>query len=286
MTGLAIALVLFSAFIHATWNLLAKRVEGGTAFLWLVYVCSAAVYAPLAIVVILVARPSVGLAGLAFMGGTVLLHTAFFAFLTAGYRAGDLSLVYPIARATGPLGATLGAIVLLSERPTPLALAGGAAIVVGAIFLTGDPRRIRGAGNGRAVAFALLTGLTIATYTLWDKHAVSALAIPPILFDWSRNMGQTLLVAPLALRQRSQIAHHWSAHRREVIGVAVLSPFAYILVLTALTVSPVSYVAPLRESGILIGTLMGTRLLAEEGGRRRVVAAAGMALGIVALAVG
>lgn len=286
MTGVAVALVLFSAFIHATWNLLAKRVEGGMAFLWLVYVTSAIVYAPLALVVVLVAHPVVGAAGVGFMAGTVLLHTAFFAFLAAGYRAGDLSLVYPIARATGPLGATVGAIVLYAERPTPLALAGGLAIVVGAIFLTGDPRRVRAAGSGRAVGFALLTGLTIATYTLWDKHAVSALAIPPLLFDWSRNFGQTILVAPIALRQRAQLAHHWREHRREVIGVAVLSPLAYILVLTALTASPVSYVAPLRESGILIGTLMGTRLLAEAGGRRRVIAAASMAIGIAALAIG
>ncbi len=286
MTGIAVGLVLFSAFIHATWNLLAKRVEGGTAFLWLVYLTSATVYSPLALAVILVAHPVVGAAGIGFMAGTVFLHTAFFAFLAAGYRAGDLSLVYPIARSTGPFVATIGAIVLYAERPTYLALAGGLAIVVGAVFLTGDPRRIRAAGSGRAVGFALLTGLTIATYTLWDKHAVSALAIPPLLYDWSRNLGQTLLVAPLALRQRERLGLHWRVHRREVIGVAVLSPLAYILVLTALSVSPVSYVAPLRESGILIGALMGTRILAEEGGRRRVVAAATMAAGIVALAVG
>lgn len=286
MTAVALVLVLTSAFIHATWNLLAKRVEGGTAFLWLVYVVSTVCYAPVALAVILIVRPAIDFVGLGFMVGTVFLHTAFFAFLTAGYRAGDLSLVYPIARATGPLLSTIGAIALFAERPTPLALAGGSAIVLGAVFLTGDPRRIRAAGAGPAVGFALLTGLTIATYTLWDKHAVSALAIPPILFDWSRNFGQTLLVAPFALRRRAEVAHHWRAHRWETIGVAVLSPLAYILILTALTVSPVSYVAPLRESGILIGTLMGTRLLAEQGGRRRIVAAGGMALGIVALALG
>ena len=156
----------------------------------------------------------------------------------------------------------------------------------GAIFLTGDPRALRAAGATRAVVYALLTGLCIATYTLWDKHAVSALAIPPVLFDWSRNFGQALLVAPFALRQRAAVAHHWRTHRLEVLGVAILSPLAYILVLTALSVSPVSYVAPLRESGILIGTLMGTRILLEEGGRRRIAAAAGMALGIVLLALG
>ena len=286
MTGLAVGLVLTSAFIHATWNLLAKRVAGGNAFLWLVYVVGAVCYAPLALAVAVIASPVIGPPQLLFIAGTIALHVAYFAFLTAGYRAGDLSLVYPIARASGPMLATLGAIALFHERPTGLALAGAALIIGGALLLTGDPRALHRAGATRALAYALLTGATIGAYTLWDKQAVSTYAIPPLLYDWSRNVGLTLVVLPLALRQRAAVAAHWRDHRREVIGVGVLSPLAYILVLTALTVSPVSYVAPLRESGILIGTLMGTRLLDEEGGRRRVFAAAAMALGIIALALG
>jgi drug/metabolite transporter (DMT)-like permease len=286
VTTLAVALVLASAFIHATWNLLAKRVEGGTAFLWLVYLVGAVCYAPLALVVVVVASPTVGPVQLLFIAGTVLLHAGYFAFLAAGYRAGDLSLVYPIARSTGPLLSLTGAILLFGERPTPLALAGGLLIVGGALLLTGDPRALRAAGSSRAFAYALLTGGTIALYTLWDKQAVSTWAIPPLLYDWSRNAGLAVVVAPFALRRRGELAGHWRAHRPEVLGVAILSPLAYILVLTALSVSPVSYVAPLRESGILIGALMGTRLLAEEGGRRRLAAAAGMAMGIVLLAIG
>ncbi len=286
MTTVAVALVLGSAFIHATWNLLAKRVEGGTAFLWPVYVVSAVLYAPLALAVVLVARPVIGAAQLLFIAGTVVLHLGYFAFLTAGYRAGDLSLVYPVSRATGPLLSTAGAIALFAERPTPLALAGGLLIVVGAVVLTGDPRALHAAGASRALAYALLTGGTIALYTLWDKQAVSTLAIPPLLYDWARNVGLAVVVAPAALRQRAAVARHLRTDRREVLGVAILSPLAYILVLTALSVSPVSYVAPLRESGILVGALLGTRLLAEEGGRRRVAAAAAMALGILALAFG
>lgn len=286
MTSAAVAIVLASAFIHATWNLLAKRVAGGVAFLWLVYLGATILYLPLAAAVVLIAHPLIDPTRLGSMAGSVLLETMYFTFLTAGYRAGDLSLVYPIARATGPFLATIGAVVLYAERPTPLAIAGGLAIVVGAAFLTGDPRRLRATGASTAVGFALLTGVTIASYTLWDTYAVAALAIPPLLFDWARNLGQTIVVTPWALRQRAQVAEHWRVHRREVIGVALLAPLAYILVLTALSVSRVSYVAPLRESGILIGALMGTRLLAEDGGRRRVVAAGAMALGIVALALG
>lgn len=286
MNAVAVALVLGSAFIHASWNLLAKRVEGGTAFLWAVYVVSALSYAPLALAVVLAARPVIGPVQLLFIAGTVVLHGGYFAFLTAGYRAGDLSLVYPVARAAGPVLSSAGAILLFGERPTPPAVAGGLLIIVGAVLLTGDPRALHAAGASRALAYALVTGATIALYTLWDKQAVSTFAIPPLLYDWARNAGLAVVVAPLALRQRSAVAHHWRTHRPEVVGVAILSPLAYILVLTALVVSPVSYVAPLRESGILIGALLGTRLLAEEGGRRRLVAAAGMALGIVLLAAG
>ena len=78
----------------------------------------------------------------------------------------------------------------------------------------------------------------------------------------------------------------WQAHRREALVVAVLSPLAYILVLTALVFTPVSYVAPAREIGILIGVIFGARLLAEGHARRRLLAAGAMVLGIVALALG
>ena len=152
---------------------------------------------------------------------------------------------------------------------TPSQLPPGALLIIGgALLLTGDPRALRGSGSARALAYALLTGGTIAMYTLWDKQAVSTYAIPPLLYDWARNLGLAIVVAPSALRRRADVVEHWHIHRREVIGVGVLSPLAYILVLTALSASPGSYVAPLRESGILIGTLMGTRLLAEGKGNR------------------
>ena len=286
MSAFAFALVLLSALTHATWNLLAKRVEGGAPFLWLVYVVSAVLYAPFAAIVIAAARPDLGLAALGLIVGTGLLHTAYFLLLTAGYRSGDLSLVYPLARATGPLLSTVAAIALLGERPTPLAIAGAVAIVGGALFLTGDPRRLRSQGAGPAVGYAVGTGVVIAAYTLWDKQAVSAFLIPPLFYDWARNLVQTALFTPVAYVARDSVARHWREHRREVLGIAVLSPLSYILVLTALAVSPVSYVAPAREIGILIGAAMGAHFLAEGDALRRLSSATAMVLGVVALALG
>ena len=286
MTALALALVLSSAVLHATWNLIAKQVQAGTPFLFLIYVVGAVAYAPFATLILVVAQPVLGWWVVVFVTMSIVLQTVYFGTLTAGYRAGDLSLVYPIARATGPLLATLGAIGVLGERPTPLALAGALAIVAGAVVLTGDPRSLRARGAGRAVAYALLTGVVIALYTLWDKTAVSVALIPPLVYDWLTIGGQAVAVAPAAWRQRVDVARIWNEQRRAVIVVGIISRLSYLLMLTALAISPVSYVAPARETGILFGTLLGTRVLAEGQGSRRMIGAAGMVLGVVALALG
>src|SRR5213080_988532 len=179
MSFFALGLVLVSAVFHATWNLLAKRAGADTPFLWLAYIVGAITFAPFAIAIFLIARPELGWPALVFIAVAVGLQTVYFATLTAGYRAGDLSLVYPIARATGPLLATVGAIGVLGERPSVLAIIGALAIVTGALVLTGDPRSLRARGAGRAVGYALATGVVIALYTLWDKTAVSVALIPP-----------------------------------------------------------------------------------------------------------
>lgn len=286
MTALALALVLTSAVMHATWNMLAKRVRAETPFLFLVYVVGAAAYAPFAIAVLVLARPQLGLVAFGFVTMAILLQTVYFATLTAGYRAGDLSLVYPLARATGPLLATVGAIAILGERPSVIAIGGALAIVIGAVVLTGDPRSLRARGAAVAVGYALATGVLIALYTLWDKTAVSLLLIPPIVYDWMTISGQALVITPVAWRRRADIAQVWKTQRSTVIIVGLISRVSYLLMLTALAISPVSYVAPARETGILFGTLLGARVLAEGQGQRRAVGAGAMVVGIVLLALG
>ena len=286
MTPAALGLVLGAAVIHATWNLLAKRVGGGPAFVWLFGSVSSLLYAPLAAAVVFVVRPHIGAMQLIFIVGTAVLHLVYFLMLQGGYRLGDLSLVYPLARGTGPMLSSAAAIVFFGERPTPLAIAGTLLVGMGIFLLAGNPAALRGAGARRAVGFAVLTGATIAAYTLWDKRAVSVLGIPPVLLDWGSNLGRTVLVAPVALARFDTVRAVWRAHRGEVILVALLTPMAYILVLTALVFTPVSYVAPAREISILVGTAMGARLLAEGDARRRMFAAGAMVLGVTALAVG
>jgi len=282
----ALTLILVAAFIHATWNLLNKKASGHATFTWLVAGLSAVFYTPVAAAVFFFWHAKIGAVEIGFMAGSALLHTGYFVLLNQGYRVGDLSLVYPLARGTGPLLSSIAAIIFLGERPSAIALTGALLIIVGVVVLSGNPSKLRQTGARKAISFALITGTFIAAYTLWDKQAVSRFVIAPLLLDWGANLGRAILLTPFALGYWQNTRVEWRDHRAEAIGVAVLAPLSYILVLTAMQFTPVSYVAPAREISILIGTAMGTRLLAEGDVHRRLAAAAAMVVGVVALAVG
>jgi drug/metabolite transporter (DMT)-like permease len=292
VTEFALLLVLISAVAHAGWNFIAKRASAGPVFNWLFDCLSVLVCLPLGIVQVLIDPPAVfGLRSIAavFIVGSACLHLAYFLLLGQAYkRGGDLSVVYPLARGTGPMLSTVAAVALLGERPTPLAVLGAVLIGVGVFVLAGNPARLRAAAAGKSVMFAVLTGIVIAGYTLWDKGAVSdtGAAIPPVLYFFLFTAVRALMLTPYALSRPKVIRSEWQLHRAHAFGIAVLSPASYILVLYALSVSPVSYVAPVREIGILLGALMGARFLAEGQAKRRVAAALAMVAGVVALAFG
>ena len=286
MTGLAIALVLAAASIHASWNYLLKKSGGGIGFVWAFALLSSLIYAPLALGVVIIRDFQFGAEALAYLLASAVLHTAYYLLLDRGYRHGDLSVVYPLARATGPFLTVLVAVVALGERPGAVALSGAALVVGGAFFLAASPAKLREADAARGIAFALLTGCMIASYTVVDKQAVSAALIPPVLQDWGANLGRVLVMAPLAWRRRDEVRTAWTQERKSVILVALLCPLSYILVLTAMVFTPVSYVAPAREISILFAALMGAHWLQEGDVARRTAAAAAMALGVVALALG
>lgn len=282
MTLFALSLLLAAAFVHATWNLLLKRAQGGPAFQWLFAALSVGLYLP-AVLVWVWHRPTpLDSQVVAVIIVSSLLHTLYYGVLQRGYRAGDLSVVYPLARGTGPFLAVIGAVLILGERPSAGVLAGGMLVIAGVFVLSGGGAwSRRGRPSRAAVMYGVATGVVIASYTLWDKNAVSAVGIAPLLLDWGTNCGRVVLLAPVALRRRRELHSHWLRHRREALGVALLNPLAYILVLTALQVTPVSHIAPAREISILIGSLMGIRLLGEGNARVRLLGAASMTLGLI-----
>src|SRR5690242_12876746 len=147
MTTIALLLVLSAALVHATWNFLLKRSGGGTVFVWWFAAISALLYAPLAILIIWHTDVKFGAMHYALMAASAALHVAYFMLLDRGYRSGDLSLVYPIARGSGPLITVLCAVLLLQERPSMLAVTGALLIGAGAVMLTGGIAQLKRTGS-------------------------------------------------------------------------------------------------------------------------------------------
>jgi drug/metabolite transporter (DMT)-like permease len=288
VTAVALALVVFSAFIHASWNFVLKKSGGGTGLVTCASLTSLLIYAP----IVLGATWYVGYdfkpMHLALMFASGMIHTFYFLLLDRAYRSGgDLSIVYPLARSTGPLITIVVAVILLGERPSPTAIAGAILIGASALLLTGNPFAWHKSEARHAVGFALLTGCVIASYTIFDKASVASWLIPPLLYDWGCNFFRVCVLVPFTNRRApGSMAAAWRERRGAVIAIALGSPLSYILVLTAMVFTPVSLVAPAREVSILFAALMGAHFLREGDLARRVVAAIGMVLGISGLALG
>jgi drug/metabolite transporter (DMT)-like permease len=272
----AIWLILCAAVAHATWNVVMKRAEGGPAFLFVAGWYAAALWAPLGIGFAVACDASLRSILLA-VGVSGCLHLTYFLTLQRGYRAGDLSLVYPLARGTGPAVSVLAALVIRHEHPPVLALVGAGIVVLGLLSLA------RGHVSGRtAIALAVATGVVIACYTLWDKHAVDDLAVAGVTMSWGTELLRAVALTPHALRHRDDVAR---VPRRDALVFAFLSPFAYILVLLALATTGVTFVAPARVVSIVVGVVLGRVVLREVVDRRRMVGAAIVAVGVVLLSV-
>lgn len=286
MSLLALGLVLLAAVFHATWNLAAKRAASGLPYVWVSGLLSTALWTPVVAIYAWFVPSTFTALGLGFIVLSGVLHCGYSIYLQRAYRHGDFSLVYPLARGTGPLLSALCAIAFLGERPTPLALAGIGAILLSIFFLTGGTRLFTGHPHGHAVLNGVLCGVFIAAYTVADQRAVLYAAVSPLLIDWGGNIARTLLFAPFALKRPGECRAVWRDHRLECWAVAVLGPAAYILVLTAMKLAPLSYVAPVREVSILIGAYFGAKFLGEGDARRRLLATLGMVAGVIALALG
>lgn len=288
MTTLALLLVLIAAFTHATWNFAAKRSGGGLPFVWLTGLLSFGFYVPVVIAYSWWKSPTLPDGTWLVVLGSGLIKTAYALLLQRGYRHGDFSLIYPLARGTGPLLSTIAAIAIFGERPTALALAGGAAIVASVFYLTGGASALhqKHAHLRQGLLYGFVCGCCIAGYTVWDQRAVSQLQIAPPLYDFGTQVVMCTVLAPFGWARRAEVAAAWREHRGKALTVAFLAPISYILILFAMTFTPVSYIAPAREVSILVGAFFGARLLKEADAPRRLLAALGMAAGVIALALG
>ena len=285
MTLFAVGLILLSAVFHATWNFLAKRVHGNASFIWFYDVLTLGIFAPFVFLFVLFSHTSFSLWTFIFIIVSGFLELAYFLLLQRGYRVGDLSLVYPLARGTGPFLTTIFAILVLKEHPTILSLCGTGCVVGGIMLIAWRPHHLRNPRSRLALLYGTLTGCCIAAYTLWDKEALDVGHLAPLVLSYGTVCLRVPALTPFALRHWHEVRVHWRIHRLEAIGIAILSTLSYVLVLTALVFTPVSFIAPFREISVLFGIVLGTQVLAEGETKHRLIAASIIVIGIIALAL-
>ncbi len=281
MTTGVLGLVLAAALCHALWNIAAKHVDGdGYTFVWCYVVGSTVLWLPIGLILLWRAGGPWTWAMLLAPAVSALLHIAYSLTLQAGYARADLSVVYPVARGTGPLLTMLVALGFLGERPGWVAVAGAAVILGGVVIVAVGPRHtMQRAKALSGLKYGVATGAAIAAYTLWDDHGMTALALTPIPYFAIDTAWQALLMIP-QLRRHAPIVPTARRHWREVAVVAVLSPLAYILVLQAMRTTAVSLVAPARESSIVVGALLAWWLFKEPNPLRRLIGAIVVLVGI------
>lgn len=289
----AFALILLAGFIHASWNIAAKKANGDARFALQSGVLMMVVWAPVGIGLGWKVVPHWGRVEWAFIVASGMLHVVYYVALLRGYRRSDLTVVYPLARGSGPLLSSLVAIVFLGERISALGFAGIAGVVLGVFLVAGGPRLWRDTHDAarrervrKGIRYGLLTGVCIAGYTVVDSYAVKVLAMSPILVDYFGNFVRVGLLAPAALRDRAAAALLWRAQWKYALLVALISPISYVLVLYAVQQAPISHVAPAREVSMLFAALLGGHLLREGDRVLRLIGATFIAAGVIALALG
>jgi drug/metabolite transporter (DMT)-like permease len=280
---LVIALVFAAAIAHAAWNIAIKRAgTSGVTFLWLTFLVGGVLFAPVGIWAPVTSESRWWLL---LAVGSGALQVLYFLLLQRAYRVGDVSVVYPLARGTGPLLSVIFAIILLGERPGWLALVGAAVVIAGVVTIGLAGGRAASTVHRPGVLYGLAVGVMIAIYTLWDAFAVTDGGMPAVGYYWA-VVSACLLLAPAALRQRTQLAPVARRHWRAILAVGILSPLAYVFVLLAFQLAPVSIVAPAREVSVVLVGLAGWLWFREPHPVQRLIGAAIVLVGVGLLSTG
>ncbi|MGL4668622.1 MAG: EamA family transporter, partial [Saezia sp.] len=282
----ALLLIITGAICHALWNYFAKLASGGKPFVWLYGLTSAVLLLPLLLWALLFTDIDVSSNWplLLFTAlASAVLHIFYSLSLQHAYQNADMSVVYPIARGAGPLFAIIGAIFLLSERPSIIGWLGVGMIFMGILSISGIRRLLRKHDDARlkkGIHWGIITGLFIASYTLLDGWVVKIITLNIIMFYTTTLWIRTFMLAPFVLNDMPALKQQWKANRRYILLVGVLSPTAYLLTLYAMTMAPLSYVAPARELSMLFGAFIASYLLKEKGAKSRLLATLCIALGV------
>jgi drug/metabolite transporter (DMT)-like permease len=283
VSGPALVLVVCAAILHAIWNALAKRADNQFVFLWCSVSLATALLLPLGLLR-LPAEPAPA-KGLPFVAASVAIHALYFWALGRAYRHGDFSRVYPMARGLGVALVPLVALPLFGERLSWLGSLGVGLVVLGIVTLGAMPVATTSVAraSGAGTFWALVTGLTIAAYSLVDKAGVARLHPMPYI----ALMGACLSVvlAPVVLADRPALGREWRRHWRTILVASAMNLTSYLLVLFAFRLSKVGYVVAARELSILFSAFIGSLWLGEGRLAPRLAGASVVLAGVVCVAL-
>jgi uncharacterized membrane protein len=289
MSGLALGIVLVAALFHASWNYLAKKSRKKLAFIWWFLLIASLGYLPMFLY--FWPQQTITLTGWACIVATGVLHALYFWFMGRAYERGDLSLVYPLSRGSGPLLVPILAIAFLQEQLSLTGALGIGLVVVGIYFIhlnsfsldsMLEPFR---AMQGSASIWALCTGGTIAGYSLVDKVGVG-LVYPPVYIYLMFVISLLLLSPYVLIKARQDLKLEWQATRGPIIIDGFLVLFTYLMILFAFRLSKVSYVVAAREVSIVFSVLFGIMLLKEKNTPQKLVGAVLITLGVIFIGLG
>jgi drug/metabolite transporter (DMT)-like permease len=284
MSGLALGIVLVAAFLHASWNYLAKKGRNKIAFIWWAILFSNIFFFPM----FLYYWPTVTISpvGWGCIVATGILHAFYFWFMGGAYERGDLSLVYPLSRGSGPLFVPILAVVLMQEQLSSLGVLGIALVIAGIYVIHLRSFSVQSflepfqAVRGSASVWALCTGGTIAGYSLVDKAGVT-IVYPPV-YIYLMFIITLLLLSPYVFAKvRMDLKKEWEINKLQILIVGFLDLFTYLMILFALRISKVSYVAAAREVSIVFSAFLGVIWLHEKNGMQKFVGAVLISLGVV-----
>jgi drug/metabolite transporter (DMT)-like permease len=283
VSPLIVGLLLAAALMHASWNALLKADRSDRLATFGVIMTTGTVMGVCAVPFL----PWIEPGAWKFLAISVIVHVAYYTFLLKAYSYGDLSHTYPIARGLGPLLVALVSGRVIGEHLRPQDIGGVLLLTAGLLTLAMPLKPAADTTNrhGLATLFAVLTGITIAAYIIADGMGVRS-AGPDFehrlaYIAWLCVLeGPWLLVFAAVMRPGTIVSHLRRNWWRGVIG-GLIANTGYGIAIYALVLGPMAHVAALRETSVLFGALMGTLLLGEPFGMRRVAAAFVIVSGLV-----
>jgi len=279
-------IVVFSAFLHAIWNLLYKRSEQKIIFIWAALVFSLIFYLPLFLII---KEKVIPFKGWTFILTTGLIHTLYFVMLGYGYKIGDLSLIYPLSR-SAPLFVLLWAFIFIHEQLSFMGIIGIFLTVLGA-YLIGIPMISRDFlltpffhFRDKSYQMGILIALIVSIYSIVDSQGVKI--VHPFIYIYLNHIIIIILLGFYIFSKYrdlivSEIQNRW----KEISLVGIIDLFSYLLILYVMRIAQVSYIVSVRQVSIIFGILLSAFFLKEKSFKWRLASGLFIFLGVFIIGI-